>query len=83
MDAIFISVVGYVLALLMSVIGFLMIKVMKNIDDSIKSLIRRFEAMEEGYENLSKDFYKLLGEHYAIHGGRRAEDVCRRTPGNL
>ena len=71
MERILPEIVLAVIGIVASVIGFLVIRVLKGIDTNQTNLSASLVKLWEIYDTLSKDFYKMSGEHNVNHHERR------------
>ena len=53
-----------------SIVGWLIIRVLKGIDVNQKEISVSLGKLWEKHDDLSKDFYKLSGEHHVNHERR-------------
>ena len=54
-----------------SLIGWLIIRVLKGIDLNQQNISESLKTLWNNHDALSKDFYKLSGEHHVNHERRR------------
>lgn len=64
-----------IIGAVLSVIGYLVIRVLKNIDGNQSKLSESLGKLWESHDVLSKDFYRLSGEHHVNHFGERRHRV--------
>ena len=56
----------YLLGILVLIVGFLIVRTLKKIDDSQNRLHESQCKLHERFDVFSRDFYKLQGEHDSI-----------------
>lgn len=71
METIFVSIivstVTLVLGAILSVIGFLGMRVLKSIDLNQKNLMESLKELWQSHDRLSQDFHEIKGEHRINH----------------